>query len=307
MLYGKKKFITNKVLENINNYYKFEELVFLKFLIRMLMYEVENKNMDDYNDTFSINEAFDISFDFLKSINLLESIYLDEIDFIIVKPSNKKLIKQLSKEKIFSSSYKQTRKEKQIILFIKNNLDDVYTIVHELIHYICYKYYKFEDESLSEILSMCSELFLRDYLIKNGISNDYDIHANYRSINTRKISNFAKYDYINLSQIETNGKIDIRKIDRNLLDEYVSVLKISENLCIDGVMKYLYGFFFGSHIHRLNDIDLFKYLSLNIYSFSFKKLILEIGLSLEGMDLTDDSYGKVFEAAEIEYNLKKIR
>lgn len=307
MLYGKKKFITNKVLENINNYYKFEELVFLKFLIRMLMYEVENKKMDDYNDTFSINEALDISFDFLKSINLLESIYLDEIDFIIVKPSNKKLIKQLSKEKIFSSSYKQTRKEKQIILFIKNNLDDVYTIVHELIHYICYKYYKFEDESLSEILSMCSELFLRDYLIKNGISNDYDIHANYRSINTRKISNFAKYDYINLSQIETNGKIDIRKIDRNLLDEYVSVLKISENLCIDGVMKYLYGFFFGSHIHRLNDIDLFKYLSLNIYSFSFKKLILEIGLSLEGMDLTDDSYGKVFEAAEIEYNLKKIR
>lgn len=199
------------------------------------------------NNHIDINESIKIVCDFLKEIDI--NLYYNFIDLMYFCPNNMIFYNKQSKNELLefkhnnnliSETSYEFYKEKYnhlsnvnyngiMTINYENNINDVFTIVHELVHKIYLEnknlsLYNDYDYLFFECPAMIIEFMLYDYLIKNNIyikeANEY-IHNRISSIR-----NYANNILFRLMLIEIIKKYDM--INSNLIDQEIENLEDSE-------------------------------------------------------------------------------
>lgn len=167
---------------------------------------LEYKN-NIFNQYYNIKDILDIVLNFLKQYdyNMYNSL-LNMID-------NKK-IKFLSKEIYREEENSFNNNSKEITIVLNNTLKDAYSIIHEFTHQYYLSSNKIVNEELLEIIPICMESKLNDYLKNINIINDdnYDYIYN-RIINTGIDCLYLEYIYL----IKNNPRVMLlRNINKKL-------------------------------------------------------------------------------------------
>jgi len=295
-----KKIIEDYIIENINhcNDYSFE--IFCKMVDDFLCNVNKKKLKLNYSKEYSIDEIFELANDIFNELGLIELINSEPIEYSLVKKDDTEMANRYKEIGICRTTSKFSKNEKNIIIFLDGTLSDVYEIVHETIHAIMCDYSIIKEQSLLEVLPYLSELYLSDYLQKNGVEESY-INTKIRKEYIEKYLPNASWEAIYLTQVLEEGKINnFYKIDE-LVISFAQELIDKKNLYIHQTEKYLFGMMFASYIHQNIDISKFIELCTKIKNMDFKEFFEFINLSNAEGKIDESGYQKIFKSYERDY------
>lgn len=279
----------------------FSEFAFITNLLSIIDNYNYNLKIVVAKKKISLNKSFKYSYDFLKTIDSKYSKYLLE--------AKSKKIFHIGKE-----SYSNwENNEKYISLFLQNNINDTYSITHELIHATSING---DQVTLTrclfcEVFSILGELLQQDFFSKTSKPKDY-------SLNNKAILNgiICKKDIIffEMEIIRTyleNGYItEIELI--NILSKYnkknfnevanhfYSIME-NEELTYGFEQRYIIGYLISCYMHdhileNSKNINEFIELNDNINYFEIYDVLDYLNLEYEKntiLNLTKESYEKL--------------
>lgn len=308
--------LINKILEE---YVTIEETYIEDFSMLKVLndFVLENyikiKRDQNYNNRVGLNNCYDISHDFLKTINPFYALYLEQR-----WKENKFLIYKNKKNSIALTYYDEKLCDSFISLPIKNDISDAFSIVHEIIHDMNLKN-SLEDgysfNVLCEALSILSEFLLEDYL-KETLITSSDIYKDRRevfhAINYKAC--IVDFEYYLIDKFLKKGYICNYDIDKYLstkpkylknffsyiLDDIIN----EKNLNIDIEQRSIIGIFFASYMHQRilkNPKRIEEFVNINdeINNMDFYDILKYLDLEIEDYEfgtLTNDSYKKLFKS-----------
>lgn len=314
-----------ELLNEILSTYKYDdpEMVMedYEFLKTLNDYVVENTHEFNkepvYLNRVGINNSYKYSYNFFKTINPIYAEYLE-------KRWNEAFI--FCENNLYGVSntfYDQKCHDTRIKLFVRKNISDSYTIVHELIHDMNLKEATISENDsfylLCEVFSIAIELLFEDYLKKQNVSEFeknkkgtfYAIYTNSYIVDFEYylLDKFFEKDYVCKKDIINY----LEKHPKNsaLVGYLIDDILDNESLSLDYEQRYIFGIFLASYMHdriienpkKIQEfIELNDYLnSLEIYDI-FK--IIDLDFNHDSESLTPDSYKKLFKSYKNEMKRK---
>lgn len=257
----------------INSYYKYFD-------------DIDLSNDDkEYVENIGVNETLDIVCSFLNEYDKeLYNIFMNIMSF------NRESIIFVSNELSNNSSSLNSNSNK-ITINVKNNIEDMFTIVHEFMHYIDATKAKNKKNSIySETSSITIELFLHKYLLDNKIhsldSNNYifnklknyfidAIYVKYYSFK-RSISGVELINLLPKGKYQKFIEKNINELDSPYKDLFLKYYYLfDERIKNDGLManhfikknyNYLLGLYLGTYLINKNDKKLIYDINKASYS-----------------------------------------
>ena len=239
----------------------------------------------EYIEHISISETLDIVCSFLNEYDKeLYNIFMNVMSF------NRESIIFVSNELSNNSSSLNSNSNK-ITINVKNNIEDVFAIVHEFMHYVDATKAKNKENSIySETSSITIELFLHKYLSDNKI---HSLDSNNYIFN--KLKNYffdaiyVKYYYfkrsisgVELINLLPKGKYqkfiekEVNELDSPYKDLFLKYYHLfDERIKNDGLMakhfikrnyNYLLGLYLGTYLLNKNDKKLISDINKASYS-----------------------------------------
>lgn len=237
-------------------------------------------------EQLDIKESFNIVLEFLKKFDInLYNMFLNLVE-------NDKENFVLLNEDVNEDEYDCVKEDGKLIIIVKNNIRDVFTIVHEFIHKVYFQKHissKINFNNFVEVSSMTIELYLYEYLTDY---TEYELDAEkvmkehyfYETLTGFYISyvNFIKkifkidpWKSINMDNYE-----DIFNKEVQLLPEILKNAFIKYHKKFDGLIKedgtdlenklnfrfrYVNGLYLASYIFYHDDRELFDKMGLAAY------------------------------------------
>lgn len=237
-------------------------------------------------EQLDIKESFNIVLEFLKKFNVnLYNMFLNLVE-------NDKENFVLLNEDVNEDEYDCVKEDGKLIIIVKNNIRDVFTIVHEFIHKVYFQKHissKINFNNFVEVSSMTIELYLYKYLTDY---TEYELDAEkvmkehyfYETLTGFYISyvNFIKkifkidpWKSINMDNYE-----DIFNKEVQLLPEILKNTFIKYHKYFDGLIKedgtdlenklnfrfrYVNGLYLASYIFYYDNRELFDKMGLAAY------------------------------------------
>lgn len=239
----------------------------------------------EYIEHISISETLDIVCSFLNEYDKeLYNIFMNIMSF------NRESIIFVSNELSNNSSSLNSNSNK-ITINVKNNIEDVFAIVHEFMHYVDATEAKNKENSIySETSSITIELFLHKYLSDNKIhsldSNNYifnklknyfidAIYVKYYSFK-RSISGIELINLLPKGKYQKFIEKEINELDNPCKDLFLKYYHLfDERIKNDGLMakhfikrnyNYLLGLYLGAYLLNKNDKKLISDINKASYS-----------------------------------------
>ena len=290
-----------ELLNEILSTYKYDdpEMVMedYEFLKTLNDYVIENTHEFNkepvYLNRVGINNSYKYSYNFFKTINPIYAEYLE-------KRWNEAFI--FCENNLYGVSntfYDQKCHDTRIKLFVRKNISDSYTIVHELIHDMNLK-----EATISENDSfylLCEVFSIAFYAI---YTNSYIVDFEYYLLDKFFEKDYVcKKDIINYLEKHPKNSALVGYLIDDILD--------NESLSLDYEQRYIFGIFLASYMHdriienpkKIQEfIELNDYLnSLEIYDI-FK--IIDLDFNHDSETLTPDSYKKLFKSYKNEMKRK---
>ena len=239
----------------------------------------------EYIEHISISETLDIVCSFLNEYDKeLYNIFMNVMSF------NRESIIFVSNELSNNSSSLNSNSNK-ITINVKNNIEDVFAIVHEFMHYVDATKAKNKENSIySETSSITIELFLHKYLSDNKIhsldSNNYifnkfknyffdAIYVKYYSFK-RSISGFELINLLPKGKYQKFIEKEVNELDSPYKDLFLKYYYLfDERIKNDGLMakhfikrnyNYLLGLYLGTYLLNKNDKKLISDINKASYS-----------------------------------------
>lgn len=239
----------------------------------------------EYIEHLSISETLDIVCSFLNEYDKeLYNIFMNVMSF------NRESIIFVSNELSNNSSSLNSNNNK-ITINVKNNIEDVFAIVHEFMHYVDATKAKNKENSIySETSSITIELFLHKYLLDNKIdsldSNNYifnkfknyffdAIYVKYYSFK-RSISGVELINLLPKGKYQKFIEKEVNELDSPYKDLFLKYYHLfDERIKNDGLMakyfikrnyKYLLGLYLGTYLLNKNDKKLISDINKASYS-----------------------------------------
>lgn len=229
----------NYYLNEICKYLK-KENVFLLDNIRKIsidndkcLYFLENYNLD--NKTIQNHLTFEDVYNLTREIiATIDDSYLEDFDKLI---ESGKLDFNYESEYHDSScitEYENGEAIKQIININREfNYNDVFTLIHEFIHYTNGKKKSKNRNYFTEFLSIYFELYAIEYLLKKGVSKEEIDYLDRIKITEKRSNSLYEYEiilvaYIELGSFDENTLLLLQqyvvKIDKELFEKKVNTI-----------------------------------------------------------------------------------
>lgn len=272
----------------------------------------------EYIEHISISEALDIVCCFLNEYDKeLYNIFMNVMSF------NRESIIFVSNELSNNSSSLNSNSNK-ITINVKNNIEDVFAIVHEFMHYVDATKAKNKENSIySETSSITIELFLHNYLSDNKIhlldSNNYifnklknyffdAIYVKYYSFK-RSISGVELINLLPKGKYQKFIEKEVNELDSPYKDLFLKYYHLfDERIKNDGLMakhfikrnyNYLLGLYLGTYLLNKND----KKLISDINKASYNDDVIVPTFDIKEVSKSFDSYISKLLKVNSELNL----
>lgn len=271
----------------------------------------------EYIEHIGINETLDIVCSFLNQYDKeLYNIFMNIMSF------NRESIIFVSNELSNNSSSLNSNSNK-ITINVKNNIEDVFAIVHEFMHYVDATKAKNKENSIySETSSITIELFLHKYLLNNKIhSLDSDnyifnklknyfidaIYVKYYSFK-RSISGIELINLLPRGKYQKFIEKEINELNSPYKDLFLKYYHLfDERIKNDGLMashfikrnyNYLLGLYLGTYLLNKND----KKLVSDINKASYSDDVIVPTFDIKEVSKSFDSYISDFLKMNSKFN-----
>lgn len=296
-----KNIIEKHIIENIKHCDKLSFEIFSKSVDNYFCDIAKNKEeKQNYNRVYSLEEILEIANDFFDSIGLIELINNTQIEYEFVEKDNHELINKLKKHNINSSVSFRKNGIPYIIIFLEKNLNDAFKIIHETMHGIGGYSESMKEQSLCEVLTILSELYLKDFLLEKN-NEEYKINDQHRVRNIEEYLSSASYEKELIKQLNISGKITDFYSSDELIKLFANKLKDRKKLYIHEIEKYLFGMLFASYIHNNFDKSIFIELINEIENMNFSDFLSKLGINNSDEKLDENGYQKIFTSYKKEY------
>lgn len=214
------------------------------------------------------------------------------------------------------STYDFINKKRIIYIPVKNNLEDSFSIVHELFHDInldetCESETRF---IYTEGLSILSELLLGDYFIENKVKDtitvlNYSLYSLQNKafnvdFNLKLLEKYLEDRYLDKGSIidiyssySLNDIGNLMSINMDIIDD--------EKLTLDSEQSYIYGFLIALNLYskiQKNKNNIKELFELNemLKEYEFEDVLDYLNITNQDGELTNESYD------EFKNNYKKL-
>lgn len=230
----------NKILENtLRDKNRAKELTFLKETVKLAKIIIDNTPnivKESFKEYVSLNDSLNIVGDFLYNLNdNYSSMYFN----ILQEKNNYNGKEEPSVEFVpfEGTDLSEVRSDGKVIISYQNNINDIYTTVHEITHK--FSQLKYQNSTIKSFLGETStiamEFLMEEYLL-NNTSYDKDeikIRKQNRFIDTYSDASAVLFEYTLLELYKKNGIIT-KDILLNYLNSLDKNSKEYEILCVKG-------------------------------------------------------------------------
>jgi len=293
----------NEILKNDFNEspYKLEEFVFVESLVNIILSNKVKIKQVYYHSSMDLLASIAHSIEFIKSIDhrysdmVREIIFSDSLNFITKHNDDKLSCVSLLNDK------------KIIDFYVRNTIEDSYTITHECFHFINLDliHYSTNWSLITETISMTAEGLQKEYFksrkFKDYRNNDINTFyaVKYKAVQLDFEIKLMKY-YLKHKEVDDifiNSILDNNKFYMECIMDDINNVIISEQLQFYKHQGYIIGGLLSSLlvnkiINNPDDINMLIELNDNCNNCSFVDTLEYLGLKVIDKDniiLSDDS------------------
>lgn len=313
------KFQKNKLYDEFNTAIVSNRLINL--LADNGIKELDKLDNLELKETININDSFNIVLEFLKKFDIdLYNMFINLIE------NDKESFTFLNKD-INEDDYNSINNDGKVTIVVRNNIRDVFSIVHEFIHKVYFQKdisSKVNYDNYTEVSSITIELYLYKYLTvftRFGLDAEKIMmeHYFYETLTCFYISyvNFIKkifkkdpWEAINMDNYEDVFNKEVQKLPEIYKNMFIKYHKYFDSLikedCTDLENKlnlrfrYVNGLYLASYIFNHDDRELFDKMGMAAYDE-------EITLPLNYSDIDECFYNYFNKFVNKINNISRIR
>lgn len=261
------------ILEFLTNNYKSLENISKTVLNSLESFDMEN---DKFENHISLEETLNLAKEFLNEIDQSYSKLLDEDikngNLNLFDSKDSKSIEEYSLRAHHSQRINDGKETIHINVPLYHNIDDVYTLIHEVMHDVNKQKYDSLDGILfSEFLSIYTEFKLYEFLSNKGYPhNDIIIPINNRLDDLKYKSKYILYIIEVYKELINNPNIINEKLlDNKQTEEEFNIIRANLKYFLATLMSIFTCYKkipiqnikdFNSSLHKNNDLESLNYL-----------------------------------------------
>jgi len=298
--------------ENIKNLiladYNKEDYLMLEKFIDYILIKKQNNKPSEFRVFYSKTKILKLCENFMESIGFLNYYNLIKDNIYLIDNIHDK--SKIMKLKIKETGCYRINNKKIIIIFLENNIKDLYKLIHEIIHS-----YNMKDKpsivwyELTETLSFLGEQLLTDFIKQEKIEYNCDLFKKYRLSFAETLSYILSLELNEIENYLNTGTLSKQVLDKNsICNRFNKYSNLFKKLNIKTNPQYIYAIIFSSYLYerklKTKSLEEFKFLNDSLNDLTFKEFLNNIDLDLKNMqicDLKEESYKKLYKSYDKYY------